>query len=263
MKALYAFLVCVMLSGCGVAAQPPPTATATITRTLTPQPNLTATKRAIQAATQTMRVNEAHETQTEVAKPTATALAKAASALEEITNAANGIEGIDIQEARLAFGPRDDEITDTADDFVATFDPGFSVANFVASIKFINPYDTATRGKWDYGFFFRNQYGDKQYRLVVLSNQSWTLLNGETGTYIYSSNDKNLKAQAGEENAIWLIVIDKKAHLFVNGSYAKSMDLGNGPARGDVSPATGVYYGNVLEAASSTEFRDFMVWRLP
>lgn len=264
MKAFCAFLVCIMLLGCGAPAQQSPTATATMPRTLTPtlQPDLTAIKKAIQGATQTMAANHAAATSTARVAPTVTARAEGAIMLNEIADTVNKLAGIDIHDAILYLGPRDGKIEDTPDNFVATYDSGLILKNFVASIKFINPYDTATKGKWDYGLFFRNQRGNKQYRLIVLSNQSWTLLNSLTNTYIYSSNDKSLKSKAGEENTIWLIVFDNKAYLFVNGSYVKTMNLGKGPVRGDVSPAAGIYYGNVM-GEDSTDFRDFTVWSLP
>jgi hypothetical protein len=139
--------------------------------------------------------------------------------------------------------------------------PKLVVKNFVVSIKFINPYDTSTTGKWDYGILFRNRYGNNQYRLVLLSNQSWTLRNEKIDTYIYSSNDKNIKAKAGEENTIWLIAIDAKAYIFINGIYTKTLDIGKPPSEGDISPATGLYYGN-LTKKRITEYKDFTVWSL-
>jgi hypothetical protein len=262
-KPLFAFVVCVMLSGCGFSPQQPQQQpTATITLTLTPQPNLTATKSANQAATKTMVAINVRATQTELFSPRATAVANAAITLDEIATAANGIDGIDISKAILFFGPADGQIKDALNNFVAIYNPKLSLKDFVVSIRFINPYDTATVGKWDYGVFFRNQNGNNQYRLVFFSNQSWTLRNEKPGTYIYSSNDKKLKAKVGEENTIWLIVIDKKAYLFINGIYTQSLDLGSEPIRGDVSPAAGVYYGNIIED-SIIEFRDFTVWELP
>ena len=69
-------------------------------------------------------------------------------------------------------------------------------------------------------------------------------------------------AKAGEENSIWLIVIDSKAHLFINGIFTKSLDVSSSLEAGDISPATGLYYGN-LTAKRITEYQDFMVWSLP
>lgn len=262
MKVLYAFLFCAILSGCGSPAQQQPTATVTFSPTVSPQPNLTATHQANHAATLTKSASNSYARSTARAAPTVTAIARATLMLDEISNAAKNMAGVEIDDAVLYLSPQDGEIEDEDDEFVGIYDTGLSLANFVLSIKFINPYDTATQGKWDYGLFFRHQGAGNQYRLTILSNQSWTLLNRDAGTYIYSSNDKNLTAKVGEENTIWLIVIDKKAHLFINGIYAKTMDLGNGPSRGGLFPATGIFYGNTSRTGS-TNFREFTVWKLP
>ena len=263
MKVRYALLVCAIIEGCGITAQQQPTATATITQTASPQPNLTATHQANHAATLTESAANSQALSTARAAPTVTAIAYAAHMLDEISNAAKNVAGVDVDDAVLLLGPRDGEIEDEDDDFVGIYETGLSLGDFVASIKFINPYDTATVGKWDYGLFFRHQ-ADRQYRLAILSNQSWTLLHWDRDdrTYIYRSNDKNLTAKKGEENAIWLIVINQKAHLFINGIYAQTMDLGGGPSRGGLFPATGFYYGNA-SITGSTSFREFTVWQLP
>ena len=263
MKAFYVFLVCVILAGCSFAAQQPPTVTATLSPTDTPTPNLTATYEVNRAATQTMSMGTSYAVATQRGEPTITAIARAAFLLDEIKNATDGIGDMDLEGAILNLGPLDGQIKDAPGNFVALHNTQLAVFNFIVSITFINPQDTATEGKWDYGLFFRQEDANKQYRLVILSNQSWTLFRSDAGiSYIYSSNDKNLTAKVGEENMIWLIVIDKKAHLFLNGIHAKTMDLGDGPSRGGLFPATGIYYGNA-SIASSTQFRDFTVWQLP
>jgi len=156
MKLLYALLICVLLAGCGISAKQP-TATPTSTATLTPQPNLTATQRANVAATQAMRLNNSHATLTQAAVPTITAVAEAANALGEISAAASGIDGLDFSRAKLVFGPLTDSLVQKSDKYVEVFSPRLSLKNFVARITFINPYDTATVGNWDYGLFFRNK----------------------------------------------------------------------------------------------------------
>jgi hypothetical protein len=263
MKAFYVFLVCLMLAGCGGAAQQPPTATVTVSPTDTPTPNLTATYKAIRAATLTKSASNFSALSTQRAVPMVTGIAYAASMLDEISSAATNIDGFDEDSAILSLGPRDGEIKDADDDFVGVYDTDLTLANFVVSIKFTNPYDTATQGQWDYGLFFRHQTNN-QYRLTIFSNQSWNLLHWgvDDRTHIYGSNDKNLTAKVGEENTVWLIVIDKKVHLFINGIHARSMNLGDGPSRGGLFPATGMYYGND-NRTGSTHFRDFTVWQLP
>jgi len=273
MKSLYIVSICLLLLGCGPSAEQL-TATAiaaqtqtqkaipTSTPSSTPQPNLTATKKAIQAATQTMRVSKARETQTEVAKPTSTAVAKAKLMLEEIKVAANSVDNLDLSKAKRVFGPTNDTLTHALRDIVIVDNPGLKVKNFVVSINFINPYDTSATGKWDYGILFRNKYGNDQYRLIILSNQSWSLYDAESSRYIYSSNDKNIHPKAEEGNTIWLIVIDTKAYLFINKMYTKTLDVGARLTNGDVSPATGLFYGNLKEK-KITEYQDFTVWSLP
>jgi hypothetical protein len=252
-----------MLAGCSFAAQQLPTATATFSPTDTPTANLTATQEANQAATQTMWMGTSYAVATQRAEPTLTAVAYAALWLDDISKVARDAAGIEVDDALLYLGPRDGEIDDKDDDFVGIYETGLSLENFVVSIKFINPYDTATVGKWDYGLFFRDQ-SDREYRLAIFSNQSWDLLHweGDDRTYIYRSNDKNLTAKEGEENTIWLIVIDKEAHLFINGIHAQTMSLGDGPSEGGLFPATGFYYGNA-SVTGSTRFREFTVWKLP
>lgn len=277
MKALYIVLVCLLLTGCRLSPEQL-TETVIVAKTQTPktastsapsatlQPNLTETQKANRAATQTMQVLNARVKLTEFAQPTATALAKAGIILDEIqtavTQANADVQDIAFEEAKLVFGPRDDSLTHALYDFVIYDDTSLYLKNFIVSAKFINPYSTSTTGNWDYGILFRDQHGNRQYRLVILSNQSWTLYNSETDTYIYSSNTKNLKAQAGEENIIWLIVIDTRAFLFINGAYTKVLDVSANLSIGGVSPATVLYHGNLTEE-QITEYKDFTVWSLP
>lgn len=277
MKVLYLVLTCFLLIGCGpspehitetaIAAQTETQKAApTGTQSATAQLNLTETQKANRAATQTMQVFNARLKLTEFAQPTAMALAKAGIILGEIQSAVNqtnsDVKGIAFEEAKLVFGPRDDSLTHALHDFVIYDDTNLYLKNFIVSVRFINPYSTSTTGKWDYGIFFRDQHGNHQYRLVILSNQSWTLYNAETDAYIYSSKTKKLNAQAGEENTIWLIVIDTRAFLFINDTYIKMLDVSANLSTGGVSPATGLYIGNLTEK-QITEYNDFAVWSLP
>jgi hypothetical protein len=270
MKTLNIILFCVLLVGCGLSPEQltgtaivaqTQTQKAAPTPTFTPSPNLTETQIAIPTSTPTQAFN-ADVIFTAFAKPTVTALARAQAIFDEIQAAAFTANELDLSEAKLVYGPKDDSLTHTINNKVMVDNAGLVLKNFVCTIRFINPYDTSTTGKWDYGVLFRNKYRNDQYRLGFLSNQSWTLRNEEIDTYIYSSNDKNIKAKAGEENTIWLIVIDTKAYLFINGIYTIALDIGTSPAEGDISPATGLYYGN-LTKKRITEYKDFTVWSLP
>lgn len=210
---------------------------------------------ALLAPTRTLQAARFQATQTEEAN-------KAAAILEQIKQASREAEDLAIRNARLVYGPANASLTHHVDNTITTFDPNLRLKNFVASITFVNPYDTATTGRWDYGILFRNNYSNDQYRLTILSNQSWTLVDASTWTDIFSRNDKHILPEAGEENTIWLVVIDTKAYLFINRTYIQSLEVGAKLSAGDISPAIGLYYGNET-ASKITKFRDFVVWSLP
>ncbi len=262
MKLLYALLICVLLSGCGVSAKQP-TATATLiptpTLTQTPQPNLTATESANLTATKDMRVNNARATLTELAGPTTTAIAKAANTLGEISAAASEMD-LDLSQAKLVFGPTSDHLVQSNNKYVEVFRPKLSVQNFIVNITFVNPFDKSTVGNWDYGIFFRTKK-DAEYRLVILSDQTWTLIDKWNDRYVNTSSSNMIAKDAGEENTIWLIVAGEKAYLFINGAFMKRLNVTQLES-GDIMPATGIYYGNAKDS-KTTEFHDFTVWSLP
>ena len=273
MKIFYIILICAFLLGCELSPeqlQLTAVAGQTLTQqaiptdrpSSTPEPNLTETQKAIQAASQTERASRVQATQTEIAKPRLTAAAKVATVLDKIKKVSMEANSFDLSRAKLVYGPWDNTLVHELNDKVIVHNPNLSLRNFIVNIRFINPYDTSGTGKWDYGVLFRNLYGNNQYRFVAFSNQSWTLLNSDTDTYIFSSNDKNLNANAGEENMIWLIAIDTKLYLFINGIYTKSLEISTEPNLGDISPASGLFYGNLIEKRI-TEYKDFIVWSLP
>ena len=271
MKALQIVLISLLLLGCGLVSEPVTStprmaqvhiATLTSTPSLTPKPDIMATQIAGLAATQTAQVAKAHVARTEEFTAALTVIGKITMALDELKGTSNDFESLDINKAKLVFGPTSKTLRHNLDNTVITYDPSLSLRNFIVSIKFINPYDTSKTGSWDYGILFRNEYENDQYRLTILSNQSWSLVDARTWTNVFSRNDKHLTAIAGEENTIWLVVIDTKAYLFINGTYVQSLDVSAKLTAGDVSPATGLYYGNKTDK-KTTKFYDFTVWSLP
>jgi hypothetical protein len=245
MKALYIVLVSLVLSGCGFISAPI-TLTPVIVRTqtleptvipsLTSTPDLAASQIAILSMTKTAQISNYNATSTEKAESALTTLAKIAIALDQAKGTSNEAEEVDINKAKLVFGPKDYTLRHNLENTVITFDPGLSLKDFIVSINFINPYDTSATGTWDYGILFRNKYKNEQYRLTILSNQSWSLVDAWTWTNIFSRNDKHLTATAGEENMIWLIVVNAKAYLFINSTYIQSLDVGAKLTAGDISP---------------------------
>jgi len=276
MKILYVVLIGLWLSGCGtspvqttlpVLATPEQTQTGEpttmhSTQTLTPTPNSAATKLALFVSTMTAKAINAQATYTERAKPVGTAIANISSTLDRIKNTTDDVTDLNISQAKYVFGPKDGRLAYQPGDIVVTYDTGLSLTNFIVSVRFVNPYDTATTGTWDYGILFRNEYSNDQYRLTILSNRSWSLVNAMTWENIFSMHDQNLTAKAGESNTIWLIVSDAKAYLFINSTYIKTLDVSAKIKAGDISIGIGLYRGNKL-AKQSTDYYDFMIWSLP
>ena len=262
MKPLYALLICVILSGCGVMApSPTPTIVPTKTATSTPEPDLTATAQVNQAATQTQARESINATTTHRAIPTVTARAYVDNMLAEITAAAaSEVIGVDFSQAKLIFGAASDKLVQKNDKYVEVFRPKLSVQNFIVNITFVNPYSTSTVGLWDYGIFFRSKK-DAEYRLVILSDQTWTLIDNWEKSYVNTNSSNMITRNAGEENTIWLIVSGEKAYLFINGAFMKRLNVTQ-LGSGDIMPTTGNYAGNEKKS-KITEFRDFTVWSLP
>lgn len=266
MKVLSIFLTAFLLSGCGIPFVQPvatPTSiemTATISSpTSTPEPVGTATRKAQLAATQTMHVAKTQAVKTEAAQTVLTALAKLSAMIEETKGTSNEVNGLDISQANLVFGPASKTLSSNRYN-VKTFDPELNVKNFIANIKFVNPQDISNVSSWDYGLLFRNEYGDDQYRLIFQSDKSWTVMNANTWLNISSGTDENLRIDAGETNEIWLVVIGSKAYLFTNDTFVNAFNVKAKLDPGDVSPATSL---ETNEAEYTIEFNDFIVWSLP
>src|SRR5512138_1381637 len=188
MKTLCDVLNSLLLAAYGImpgpaTATPTPKPTLTATRTSTPSrtptPNTAQTKIAAFAATKTQEARITNATGTAGAN-------QAAAKLEEIRKASAEIEGLDIRGAKLEYGPANAALVHEVDNTVAVFAPYLSLKNFVTSVTFINPYETSKTGTWDYGILFRSGLGNDQYRLTILSNRSWSLVNSNTWANIYS-----------------------------------------------------------------------------
>jgi len=263
-RTLKIVLISLFVASCGITSQavlptqtkePIRVASPTIVPSPTSTPDLKGTQIAAFGATQTAQAAKAYATKKAQSN-------QATSLLDEIVRNASEIEGLDIRDPKLVFGPESGSLTHAIDNKVTASNANVSLKNFIIHITFTNPYDTSTTGTWDYGILFRNTYENNQYRLTILSNQSWTLVDASTWTDIFSKNDKYLTAKAGEENRIWLIVQEKKAFLFINGSYSQLLDVSARVTSGDISRATGLYYGNETDK-KTTGFHDLVVWSLP
>ena len=272
MKYIQILLLCSLLCCCGYGggvpantSTPLPTATIitpTIRPSITPTPNAAKTQLAFIGLTLTQQISNAHATQTQHVLSSDMTLESFLSYVAQLPLDTVDMSNVPLDQAKLVYGPYDDSLRRLDKNFIVPFNPDLRLKNFVAHIKFVNPYDTATIGNWDYGLLFRNKYSDKQYRLVILSDQTWTFYYGVTEQYQYSSKNEILNIKEGETNELWVVVVDDACYLFINSTFIKKLKIGNDQSGGDVSPAIGLYYGN-SNAPKATKFKEFTVWSLP
>ncbi len=195
-----------------------------------------ATKEAVQVATL-----RAPTTATAQAQATATSLA---------------------QRARLA-GPLEGEL-EHEPGYVGTQYAGANLADFVAEVRFFNPYDLS-EGSWDYGFGFRDTADADEYRLYVNSDGEWTFNrvsrgDGETDFGILASGElSNLDLAAGGSNHLWLEVNGPSASFYVNGEFVASLDVSAKQAHGGLWVGTNFVQGYGVEGCA-TRFQNFNVW---
>ena len=223
-----------------------------------------STKTAIVGQTNTAIVNL---TNTAIAKSTAMAISRStstANAIATVQSRNKYIEDMEA-EAQLMYGPKSGSMSHNAGDgFVKTVVTNVSLKNFIAEATFLNPF-SATTGVWDYGFLFRDQAGNNQYRLIITSERNWELDN-HTGAEKSSLIDKgrltNLNTSKGGSNTVWLLCQGNKGILYVNGSFIANLDLSERGNFGDVGIGTGFFSGNEIDG-NSTGYQEFSVWNIP
>ena len=160
------------------------------------------------------------------------------------------------------FGPVDgDLIHGPGDSLVVSSEADVSVADFVATVTFVNPY-AAEDGSWDYGFFFRDTGRNMQFRIVVTSRGRYSFRYGVEESARSSGDVPSLDVSAGAANALVLIVQGGTAHLLVNGEYiGEPLDISSELRAGDVSVVTGTFTGNEQKGAV-TRYEGFTIWEL-
>ncbi|MFQ3537195.1 MAG: serine/threonine-protein kinase [Aggregatilineales bacterium] len=205
---------------------PTTTPTATATATATPTPDFAGTEAAIQTATQ---------------RSFEVAAQRAAAG------------------AQPAFEPRSGELRHTTRQAPEIEPAGVQFRNFVVEALFGNPYG-ADEGRWDYGFFFRHEGENRQYRLAVVSDGRWrlTLRDRDASTIVQEGLLNNLNSAADGSNMLRLVVEDSRAWFFVNRQFVAQLDVSAKRVAGDVQIFTGVFGGNKINGRT-TRYSGFVV----
>jgi hypothetical protein len=215
------------------------TATAQALRTATVQAKQTATKKAQQAQTATAGAQESY---------TATAHAQE-----------NFLATIEAKYP-LIYGPQNGSLAHEEDNFIKTKLSGVDLKDFVVSAEFSNPYSTST-GAWDYGFIFRHEDGNTQYRLIITSDKDWILRNntGSSDSNIISNGLlPNLDVSNNGSNIIKLVCQGGEGFLYVNGVLVDELDLSARSNSGNILIGTGFYNGNEIDGYS-TKYKNFKI----
>ncbi len=163
----------------------------------------------------------------------------------------------------FVFGPQDGNLPHEADDLVEIEYASVSLRDFIVTATFQNPYSSST-GSWNYGFLFRDEYGNNQYRLIISSTNWWSLRNhvdSTEGTTIQEGELPNLDVTDAAFNTIWLYCSGDYGELHVNGEFISSFDLSARQNFGDVSVGTGFYNDSEI-SGYSTDYFEFTVWEI-
>ena len=236
------------------------TAEAEATATAEVQAKATATARAQATATaQAMATAtaQAKATATARAMATATAQARATATVQAILTTVSAIRG------RVVYGPAGGRLKHNAeDDYVKLRSSEVKLRNFICQVTFYNPYSMSERS-WDYGIFFRDTGGNKQYRLSIRSDGYWALHFVEDPTWdtITSGVLSNLDTSPSGKNTLRIVVKDTQGFLFVNDRYIDTLDVSRKQEPGDVLVATGIWKGNEI-TGKTTRYEGFTVWSL-
>jgi hypothetical protein len=132
-----------------------------------------------------------------------------------------------------------------------------NLRDFIAEVRFYNPYDSAEH-RWDWGLLFRDIGPVQQYRLVFHSDQTWTLSYG-TAPAFATGRLSNLRVAANEPNDVRLIVQGKTAFVFLNGTYVAALDVAGSLRPGSIDVGTGIFLHDMVPGRM-TRYENLSIW---
>jgi eukaryotic-like serine/threonine-protein kinase len=233
------------------------TAVAIVQATNTAYAKATATRQAVQTAT------AVSARATSSARSMATRQAISARATATVSARNRTVAALEAQATRT-FGPRSGALTHEEDGYIEVYDADVSLKNFIVEATFVNPYSPPT-GSWDYGFLFRHNGRNNQFRLSLHSNREWILTSNfddSNGERIHSGYVSSMSVAVGQINKIRLICRNNQGWLYINDEFIAELDLSSRTNRGDIKVATGIYNSNEIDG-EETRYTGFTVWSLP
>jgi eukaryotic-like serine/threonine-protein kinase len=226
--------------------------------TYTPRAELAGTPGASQAASPTSPPATKASAPTRAATVTRSVNTAATASAQATQRARDNYLATLTANKSLLYGPHSGRLMHQSDGYLEATPSTAGVRNFVAEIKFSNPYPLAT-GDWGYGMIIRSEGGSNQFRLYVTSDKDWemTLNTGSAdGKTIEQGTFSGLNISENGSNTIRVIAKEDRGWLYINDVFVSELDL-SGRYAGSV-------YGFIFREISGeiTPYEDFTVWKL-
>lgn len=219
------------------------------------------------AEVQATLVERVRITNTAQAQATQTAqYALEATASAQATEQAFSAYLASLESARvLVYGPSDGNLPHKPEDnLIETLDADVNLRDFIVEARFFNPYSTNT-GSWDYGFILRHADKNVQYRFVILSDQTWVLLNNTgkpDGDIVAEGSIPQLDTSEKGSNLVRLVFQGEQGYFILNNQKVAEFDLSARMNPGSIFIVTGVYQDDEV-AGYTTAFTGFTIWSIP
>ena len=165
----------------------------------------------------------------------------------------------------LIRGPLDGSIPHDPDDGyidVYRIRPPVGVRDFVAEVRFFNPYGL-DEGKWSHGFMFR-EGNTEHFQVVGIANGEyggwWFHHIRKEGNHFDEDWDHSgyIRDGVGEYNDLKLVAQGAEGELFVNGNLVATLDLSRLQIYGESNPIAGYYTGHGV-AGAVTRFESLTI----
>lgn len=236
------------------------TATARVQATMTAEANATATAqaRATMAQASLAATAQAIARSTGMAQDNAMAMARA-------TQTAQANATASARASATLYGPFAGNLTHLANNNIPTKFANISVRDFVAEVRFFNPYERSLR-RWDYGMGFRNTGSNQDFRIAIDSDGDWFLFlrDGSVGGGSVSPNGRldNLDTSRNGSNLLRIEVKGSTGSFWVNGKFISTLDISRKMVAGDVWVGTSFFDGNTIKD-EVTKYDGFTIWANP
>jgi serine/threonine protein kinase len=150
-------------------------------------------------------------------------------------------------------GPSAGTVTDPGHGIIGLGRATRPVQSFASVIRFHNPFG----GSWDYGITFRNSGHNKEYRLVLGSDQRWYLVYGIQRN-VQSGPASVINTTPGASNVLKAVVNGSELRVFVNGQFvtARSVPI---VLAGSVRPVLDIFSGDGTQGRHA-RYDHFTVW---